>query len=386
MTDRRPDGLRVERLWVVVAALCVALLSLTLLARHVVHRVTPPAAKTAAPPPPPPKPRGAHVSAVVLCYHRLAESPAHDTVMQPSVFAEQMAWLQRNGYRVIRLTELVDALVNRTSVHGKSVVLTFDDGFNSDYRVLYPLLKQYNYPATLFVYTKWVGHARGADTWDELKEMAASGLVEVQSHTVNHANLLDVSNGANGGQRLGFELSTSKATIESQLGAGVTLLAYPYGRIDQTVEAATRAAGYRAAFTVNGKAIAGTEDLLRLGRRMVFRNDSLTRFASRVANRPLGLRGSSPLPDEPCADPQPAIRAELAEGLAPTEAAVRLDKQVVPAQLDAEKALVTARPATPLAPGRHEVVVSVVDHGVAMQRTWSFEIAAPPAGPVGGKK
>ena len=111
------------------------------------------------------------------------------------------------------------------------MVLTFDDGYESYYRHAYPLLKKHGFPATVFLYTDFVG-AGDALTWPQMQEMAASGLIDIQAHSKTHANLInrvrDESDAAYR-QRLESEARAPRELIERRLKHTVKDFAYPYG-------------------------------------------------------------------------------------------------------------------------------------------------------------
>ena len=85
-----------------------------------------------------------------------------------------MEYLARNGYRVIPLAQLARFLDGKEPLPRKSVVITIDDGYRSTYEIAYPILKKYGFPATVFLYSDFVG-AADAMTWAQMKEMVALG-------------------------------------------------------------------------------------------------------------------------------------------------------------------------------------------------------------------
>lgn len=109
--------------------------------------------------------------------------------------ADHFEWLKANGYNVISVQELVDARNGVSKLPTKAVLLSFDDGYASFYKLVFPLLKAYQYPATLAVVGSWLEQrekvmygTRQVDrqrflTLEQLKEIAASGLVEIASHS-----------------------------------------------------------------------------------------------------------------------------------------------------------------------------------------------------------
>ncbi|HEX3138892.1 MAG TPA: polysaccharide deacetylase family protein, partial [Rhizobacter sp.] len=125
----------------------------------------------------------------ILCYHRVGNSTSRMTVSS-AAFAEQLEWLARNDYRVLRLQDVAAFVEGKQALPARSVVLTFDDGYESYYRYAYPLLKKHGFPATVFLYSDFVG-ASDALTWAQMQEMTATGLIDIQAHSKTHANLIN---------------------------------------------------------------------------------------------------------------------------------------------------------------------------------------------------
>ena len=225
----------------------------------------------------------------ILCYHRVDENPAQYTVLQPAEFEAQMAYLKAHDFQVVPLVKIVDALQFGEKLPPKTVALTFDDGYKDNYTVAYPILKRYNYPATLFIYPHYISNGGAALKWDQLRQMVADPLITVQSHTLTHPDLVRIGrhlNDADYSARLTRELSAPKALLEKNLGVKIPFIAYPYGSYNAAVLKATRAAGYRAAFGIGTAPIhfigAKPTDLWTVPRIMVNRGDSLQLWASRL--------------------------------------------------------------------------------------------------------
>lgn len=119
----------------------------------------------------------------------------HDVAAEP--FARQLEYLRANGYRTLALEEFLDLTVRKSGVrNARQVLLTFDDARLSFYESALPVLRATGSHATLFAPTLWMGAARPAGTerfmsWAQLKECAASGLVDVASHAHRHALVFD---------------------------------------------------------------------------------------------------------------------------------------------------------------------------------------------------
>jgi peptidoglycan/xylan/chitin deacetylase (PgdA/CDA1 family) len=124
----------------------------------------------------------------ILCYHRIGTGLGRMGV-PPERFAQQMEWLAGNGYTVLPLAQVSGFLNAARALPPRSVVVTFDDGYESVYRHAFPVLRRLGFPATLFLYTDFVGAGGDALSWAQAREMAATGLIDFQAHSRSHANL-----------------------------------------------------------------------------------------------------------------------------------------------------------------------------------------------------
>lgn len=221
----------------------------------------------------------------ILCYHRVGAG-ASRMVISPAQLEAQLQWLRDHGRPVVRLSDLARFMAGKQPLPDGAVVITFDDGYESMYRHALPLLRKYHVPATLFLYTDFVGTRDGL-SWAQLGEMQRSGLVDVQSHTKSHVNLSDIE--ANG-NRLATELRQPRALIERSLpGTLVRYLAYPYGDASAAVLDATQRAGYEIAVTVTAGSNPFYASPLLLKRVMIFGDTDLDEFKARID----GVRSSS---------------------------------------------------------------------------------------------
>jgi len=187
----------------------------------------------------------------------------------PSEFEKQLRWLRnsyRNSYRVISLDEGVRSLKDGELPSSPSVAITFDDGYENNYRVAYPILKKMELPATVFLLTaegeqgRRTTHLEGNPlqgsrylSWEEVKEMEQSN-IHFGSHGETHTQLKDLPL-----EPLRREISVSKQKIEKELQGSVRFFSYPYGTFkdfDRRAAALVQEAGYDAAcsavFGMNG--------------------------------------------------------------------------------------------------------------------------------------
>ncbi len=188
----------------------------------------------------------------VLIYHRFGEDEYPTTNVSLDKFKEQMAWLQENGYRVIPLSELVERLHKGRELPENSVVITIDDGYRSTYTEAWPVLKEYGYPFTVFIYVGAVekGYSNIL-TWEEIREMKESG-VAIQSHSWGHPHLIDRPEGMDEREYRTWihnDLKKAAETMEARLGEKPEHLAIPYGEYNSIVLEEGRSCGYQAVLT-----------------------------------------------------------------------------------------------------------------------------------------
>lgn len=214
----------------------------------------------------------------ILCYHTFAENCKSSTCIPVHLFDKQMKYLKDNGYRVITFGELLDFLQYRHAIPKRSLVITMDDGYRSVYDIAYPILKKYGFTATMFIYTDFAGVARGALTWDQLREMKADGF-EVGSHTLSHCDLIKKEEGENDREymaRIKKELLMSKQLIDKNLEQDTIYLSFPYGNYNQRILRICDQVGYKMAVSVKKGGNPFFADALFLKRDQILERDMET--------------------------------------------------------------------------------------------------------------
>lgn len=186
----------------------------------------------------------------ILVYHKILTidpqvAQKHTSLkkfnVDPEIFREEMSYVIDKGYTVLTMHDLL-ARVREGNMPEKPLVITFDDGWKSQYQNALPVLNFYNLPATFYIYTGVVGSPAYMN-WDELKDLVARGM-EIGGHTKTHPRLTKVPL-----LRLNSELSESKTLLQNKLGILVTDFAYPYGDYNDLVIKAVKQAGYLSART-----------------------------------------------------------------------------------------------------------------------------------------
>jgi peptidoglycan/xylan/chitin deacetylase (PgdA/CDA1 family) len=166
----------------------------------------------------------------------------------------------------------------------RSVVITVDDGYASFYRLAYPLLKQHGLPATLFVYTDFIG-AADAVSWPELQEMSRSGLVDVQAHSRTHRNLIErppSDTDAQYQQTLQSEVRVPRDLLAQRLGNAQRHFAYPYGDANESVLEMLGRHHYEMGLSTTPGGNAFFAQPLMMRRTMVFGDMSLEAFKAQL--------------------------------------------------------------------------------------------------------
>jgi peptidoglycan/xylan/chitin deacetylase (PgdA/CDA1 family) len=216
---------------------------------------------------------------MILCYHRFGPAKAK-MVVTPEDFDKQMAYLKKNDYRVIPLTRIHAFLKGERALPQRAVVITIDDGYRSSYDIAYPILKKYGFPATLFVYSDFIGVRDGLG-WGQIKNMIGSGLVDVQPHSKSHLSLtrrlLDESEEAYR-RRVDEEIRLPGQRIKQVLGVPLHTFAYPYGDSDEYLISQLRDFGYLAGVTVKAGSNPAFANPFTLRRTMIYGDRDMPAF------------------------------------------------------------------------------------------------------------
>jgi peptidoglycan/xylan/chitin deacetylase (PgdA/CDA1 family) len=222
----------------------------------------------------------------ILTYHRFVpkgQSCDRLAVSERS-FARQLAYLRDNNYSVISFSQLADFVEGKAAIPPKSVVLTIDDGYKSAYDVAYPILRKFGQKATIFVYSEFVGASAGL-TWAQMKEMAASKLIDIQPHSKTHSDLTIRLEGENEKaylERIREEVRHPARAIERNLGLPIHTFSYPYGAEDDAVLDVVEAAGFRLGTTVTRGSNPSFAHPLALRRTQIYCDDDIKTFANRL--------------------------------------------------------------------------------------------------------
>src|SRR3954451_2084058 len=195
-----------------------------------------------------------------------------DLFVPQADFEQQMAWLHGHAYEAVTLKQVEDAWAGDGELPPKPVVVSFDDGYRSQYVAGFLVLDRYHWPGVMDL----IAGPQGDDLpTADVKKMLAAGW-ELASHTVNHLDVstLDAS-------QLATEIAGSKRDLERRFGVKVVNFCYPAGHYDQAAIAELRRAGYRGA-TTELPGLADRQNPYTLARLEISGSDGLAGFVQKL--------------------------------------------------------------------------------------------------------
>lgn len=181
----------------------------------------------------------------VLEYHMVADTSPEDGWaynVPPEDFRDQLDYLREEGYTAISMLDYMKAKKGKAELPPRPVILTFDDGYESNYTTLLPILESYGMKATVYMVTNDIG-LPGYLTWDELRDMQERG-IEIGSHTANHQPLTEMDR-----SRQEEEMRLSKLLLEWNGIHTVFSFSYPNGAYDSGMPELLAQNGYLTAVT-----------------------------------------------------------------------------------------------------------------------------------------
>src|SRR5512133_1460745 len=346
---------------------------------------------------------------IIFCYHRLVDKIRYPgTEITPAAFEAQMKELKDRGITVISMQDLLAWKRGEKNIPPRCAVITFDDGYKSQYEVAWPILKKYGYPFTLFIYTEGVRGGSlgggGAITWEQLADMRDNG-VDIEAHSATHQDLREghaITLASTGGKKTRTKLTGpqyeewmqnevvgSKKLLEQRLGIKVNCFAVPFGNYNEHVKEIARNAGYEAMFTVYGQPITFTSPMDSIGRYAIEANKPKV-FADAV-----GMIGASsgggtavaevgakdlttqPADGETVRTALPLIKANLSSigQIEPGTVQMRVSGLgVVPVNFDSKTGTVSYQVSQKLRDKTCTVIVSAKSEGKKVETHWTFGI------------
>lgn len=184
----------------------------------------------------------------VLIYHHVDTGTPPSTSVTPAQFREHLEYFRDNGFNVVPIDQAVDAVLgrNNATLPEKALVITFDDAYRSVYTEAFPLLKEFDMPATAFINTEPMDAGRSLwMTWDQAREMHEWGIV-IANHTTDHENLMNYYDGDEQAwvDAVAENIRTAQRRIEEEIGEAPPYFAYPYGEYTEAIADMIRDEGY----------------------------------------------------------------------------------------------------------------------------------------------
>jgi peptidoglycan/xylan/chitin deacetylase (PgdA/CDA1 family) len=183
-----------------------------------------------------------NVKIPVLMYHSINPKSTNSNITTPEEFEKQMKWLKDNNFTTLSLDEVYSMITTGKNVPERPIALTFDDGYEDSYQNAYPILKKYDFKATVFLITDAVGQP-GVLNEQEIREMYSNN-IDFQSHTATHHELDKLTY-----QQQLNELTRSKDAISRLLNKNVDSICYPVGKFNDDTITTAKSAGYKMGFT-----------------------------------------------------------------------------------------------------------------------------------------
>ncbi len=346
---------------------------------------------------------------IIFCYHLLVDKVRYPgTEITPAAFEAQMKELKDRGITVIPMQDLLAWKRGEKNIPPRCAVISFDDGWKSQYEVAWPIMKKFGYPFTMFIYTEGVRGGSlgggGAITWEQLAEMRDNG-VDIEAHTATHQDLREghtITLASPGGKKTRTKLTGaqyeqwvqnevvgSKQLLEQRLGIKANCFAVPFGNYNEHVKELARNAGYEAMFTVYGQPITFTSPLDSLGRYAIEANKpkvfadavkmigTSTGGAAAVAEVGAKDLATQPADGETVRSALPLIKANLSGigQIEPGSVQMRVSGLgSVPASYDQKTGTVSYQVTQKLREKSVSVFVSAKSQGKKVEAHWTFGI------------
>src|SRR5213594_3634080 len=348
---------------------------------------------------------------IIFCYHRLVDKVRYPgTEITPAAFEAQMKELKDRGITVISMQDLLAWKRGEKNIPPRCAVITFDDGWKSQYEVAWPIMKKFGYPFTMFIYTEGVaGGSLGggqAITWEMLADMRDNG-IDIEAHTATHQDLREGHTimvmepggkrtkkkltGAEYEQWVQNEVVGCKQLLEQRLGIRINCFAVPFGTYNEHVKEIARNAGYEAMFTVYGQPITYTSPMDALGRYAIEANkpkvfEDAVKMIATTSGGPgapaVAEVGSANLQTEPAdgstvRSALPLIKANLSQvgQIDPASVQLRISGLgLVPASYDAKTGVVSYQVTQKLREKSCTVILSAKSGDKKVETHWTFGI------------
>jgi peptidoglycan/xylan/chitin deacetylase (PgdA/CDA1 family) len=215
--------------------------------------------------------------AIVLMYHSIGANDRFFTV-KPADFEEQMSYLHRQRFNVVSLATL-EQYLKQGDIPVKTIVLTFDDGYEDNFSIAWPILRKYNFPATIFLATDLPAKTDQLALLnsEQMKALATSGLIDFEPHTAHHLKLTKIDL-----TETEQEIVSSREAIDNRFTKKSAYFAYPHGRYNNQIAEMLKKLGFRLGFTVEKGVVRPDDNKILLKRNAVDSAVTMAQFKAMV--------------------------------------------------------------------------------------------------------
>ena len=228
---------------------------------------------------------------VCFIYHRFGDSRYPSTNISLADFEAHLRYLKTNDFTALTFSAAIDYLRSNQTLT-KVAVISIDDGFQSFYKNAIPLLKKYDFPATLFINTETVGIGDYMG-WKEIKEAHDQG-IEIGNHTHSHAYFLNHPE-TERYEAFEADVKQTQKLIEDNIGQAPETFAYPYGELDLKMKAIIKSLGFKAAAAQNSGVIYNGTDFMQCPRFPMSESyAALDRFSMKAETKALRVNSKTP--------------------------------------------------------------------------------------------
>ena len=221
---------------------------------------------------------GAPHGVPILVYHVVSAPPgsAHypDLYVRAADFAAQMDWLAEHGYHAVTLKHVYDSWKKRARLPARPIVISFDDGYLSQYTRAFPVLRAHHWPGVLNMEVNFLQPVGGLRPW-RVRRLIEAGW-ELDAHTLTHPDLTTLDDA-----ELWRQVDGSRVALRREFHVPVDFFCYPAGRYDARVIRAVELAGFLGATTMN-YGVARPPGLFTLDRVRINGSDGVGGFASKL--------------------------------------------------------------------------------------------------------
>ncbi len=213
----------------------------------------------------------------ILLYHDVAPNMYYYYGVSLANFTEQMDLLSNAGFNCVSLDQILDWIAGKAELPEKPICITFDGPYEGHHTYAYPILKQRGLSATVYCTSDWIGTANHCE-WNQLRQMDSDKIIDVQNHTINHANLANITK-----DKVIEQVWQCTLSIKNHLeGKDALHHAYPSGGYNSNVMTYMNEMGMKSATTVVQRHVVKSDNPMALPRYSVLVNTTISQFRQKI--------------------------------------------------------------------------------------------------------